>query len=275
MGHARREGDHIRTRVRPGHGVIIALAGLALLLVVAPIAGLLWRVIREEAWRRAPEAEVVDAITLSMISTALALVVIVMIGTPLAWILARWRFRGRRLLNIIIELPIVLPPAVAGLALLVTFGQRGLFGPALDSIGINLAFSTAAVVIAQTFVALPFYTRSAQIGFASIDPEIEAAAMVDGANREMTFVYVTLPLTSRALLSGALLSWARALGEFGATIIFAGSLAGKTRTMPLLVYNVLERDLNAAVWTALILVGLAALAIGLTRLLADNDVHEG
>ena len=185
------------------------------------------------------------------------------------------QFRGRRLLNIVIEMPIVLPPAVAGLALLVTFGQRGLFGPALEGIGINLAFSTAAVVIAQTFVALPFYTRAAQLGFASVDREVEAAAMVDGANRELTFVYVTLPLASRSMLSGALLSWARALGEFGATIIFAGNFAGETRTMPLLVYNVLERDLNAAVWTALILVGLAVVAIGLTRLLANDDIDDG
>jgi molybdate transport system permease protein len=268
-------GVPIRTRLTPGHSAIIALAGLGLLLVIAPICGLIWRVVREGAWQRAPESEVISAISLSLITTAIALLVILIIGTPLAWTLARWQFRGRRLLNTVIELPIVLPPAVAGLALLVTFGQRGLFGPALDAVGINLAFSTEAVVIAQTFVALPFYTRAAQVGFAAVDRDIEEAAMVDGANRELTFMYVTLPLASRALMSGALLSWARALGEFGATIIFAGSLAGETRTMPLLVYNVLERDLNAAVWTALILVGLAAVAIGLTRLLANDEASEG
>ena len=264
-------GVHIRLRVTPGHSTAIALSGLGVLLILAPIAGLMWRAIRMQAWMRAPESEVLEAVLLSLRTTAIALVIIVLIGTPLAWILARWNFRGRRVLNAIIEIPIVLPPAVAGVALLTAFGQSGLLGPSLNAAGITIVFQTAAVIVAQTFVALPFYTRSAQLGFASVDREIEAAAMVDGANRELTFIYVTLPLASREMLSGALLSWARALGEFGATIIFAGNLAGVTRTVPLLVYTYSLSDLDASVWTALVLVALAAFAMTLTRLLERED----
>ncbi len=165
----------------------------------------------------------------------------------------------------------MLPPAVAGLALLITFGRRGPFGPVLRDLDIQIVFTSKAVILAQMFVAMPFYVRSAQTGFRGVDREVEEAALVDGANPWWRFVYVTLPLSSRALLSGALLSWARALGEFGATILFAGSLPGRTQTMPLLVYNTFERNINAAIWTALILVGLAAAAQVITMLLAGDE----
>lgn len=169
----------------------------------------------------------------------------------------------------------MLPPAVAGLALLTTFGRRGFLGPILGSLGISLPFTTAAVVFAQTFVSAPFYIRAAQVGFQAVPREIEDAARVDGASGLILFRYVTLPLSRRSLAAGLVLSWARALGEFGATILFAGSLQGRTQTMPLLIYNVLERDINASIWTGVILVGLALVALVISQWLArgqpEND----
>jgi molybdate transport system permease protein len=247
---------------------MIGLASLAIGLVVLPIVALVWRTIRNQAWEMAGEGEILQALFLSLMTTAVALLAIILLGTPLAYLLARRNFAGKGLLNTLVELPIVLPPAVAGLALLLTFGRRGILGGVLDSAGIRLAFTTTAVIIAQTFIALPFYTRAAQIGFSSIDPQVEDSARVDGAAGWQVFFHITLPLASRSLVTGGLLSWARALGEFGATIVFAGSLAGETRTMPLLVYYMLERDLNAAIWTGLILVGLALAIVGITRWLS-------
>jgi len=174
------------------------------------------------------------------------------------------------MLNLLIELPIVLPPAVAGLALLITFGRRGLLGPALTALEISLPFTVYAVVMAQTFVAAPFYLRAAQLGFESVPDEIEDAARVDGAGGWALFWRVTLPLTVRALGAGLVLTWARALGEFGATILFAGSLQGVTQTMPLLIYTVIERDLNAAIWTGILLIGMAMVALILAAWLRDR-----
>ena len=198
-------------------------------------------------------------------TTALSSLVTIAIGTPLAYLLARWRFMGRRLLIVIVELPIVLPPTVAGLALLITAGRRGIFGPLLDSVGITLPFTTAAVIVAQTFVSAPFFIRAAQVGFAAIPPEIEDAARVDGASGLALFRHITLPLSATSLAAGLTLSWARAVGEFGATILFAGSIMGRTQTMTLLVYNVLESNLDAAVWASLILLALAFVALVLSQ----------
>lgn len=241
--------------------LIATAAAIGLLFLVLPIIALLIRALATGAWTTALDDGVADAIWLSFITTLLTLLLTVIFGTPLAYVLARWRFRFRRLLSVLVELPIVLPPAVAGLALLVTFGRRGLLGPLLGEIGVTLPFTTAAVVMAQAFVAAPFYIRAAQIGFNNVPKEIEDAARVDGAGGPALFWYVTLPLTGRALTAGLALCWARALGEFGATILFAGSLQGRTQTMPLLIYNVIERDINASIWTGLILVGLALAAL--------------
>lgn len=257
-----------------GQGAIWLLAGLATAIIVMPVAALLWRSCNRQAWRVASDATQ-DAIYLSFTTTAYSLLIILIVGTPLAYVLARWRFPGRRLLSVVIELPIVLPPAVAGLALLSLFGRRqGLLGPTLMDIGIRLAFTRYAVIIAQTFVAMPFYIRAAQIGFQNVEREIEDAALVDGATTWGRFRHVTLPLSSRALINGALLAWARALGEFGATILFAGSLRGRTQTMPLLIYNVFEQNIDAAIWTAIILVALAVAVLALTRLLTREDRRD-
>jgi len=251
-----------------GQGVTWSLSILGILIVGLPLLGLLWRIIDRQAWQDTPNLAVREALILSLVTTLIALGIIILLGTPLAYQLSwrrSWLWRG---INVLVELPIVLPPAVAGLALLLTFGRRGLLGGVLAEFGITVAFSMVAVVLAQVFVAIPFYIRAAQLGFNAISSDYVDAAKVDGANGLQIFWQIIFPLALKSLLSGAILSWARALGEFGATIVFAGNLAGETRTMPLLVYSILERDLNAALWTAVILIGLAIFAIGITRYLS-------
>ncbi|MCU0496098.1 MAG: ABC transporter permease [Anaerolineae bacterium] len=241
--------------------------GPILLLLIVPIAALVFRGLSASDWENLTRQSVLDALWLSGITTAITVVLIVMLGTPLAYLLARYEFRLKRVVNLLIELPIILPPAVAGLALLLTFGRRGLFGPLLAEYEITLPFTSAAVIIAQVFVAAPFYIRAAAVGFQGVSKEIEDAGRVDGAAGFDLFRTITLPLAAPTLGAGLILSWARALGEFGATILFAGSLQGRTQTMPLLVYNVLERDLNGAILTGLILVGFALIALMISQYL--------
>jgi molybdate transport system permease protein len=247
------------------------LSVLALLFLFLPVLVLFIRGIGTRGWQGLPTTGVTQAILISLLTTTVSAGLTVLFGTPLAYVFARNEFRFKRLLNVLVELPIVLPPAVAGLALLITFGRRGLLGPLLDSVGISLAFTTGAVVLAQTFVSAPFYVRAAQVGFQAVATEIESAARVDGASGWALFRFITLPLALRALLAGLTLSWARALGEFGATILFAGSLQGRTQTMPLFIYNVLERDIDAAIWTGLILVVLALAALFLAQWLQPHQ----
>jgi molybdate transport system permease protein len=164
-------------------------------------------------------------------------------------------------LDTLIDLPMVLPPAVAGIALLLAFGRRGLFGQYLNDMGIDIAFTQTAVVLAQLFVAAPFYVKAAAVGFAAIDQELEQAAALDGANGWQIFRLITLPLAWTALLGGAVMTWARALGEFGATIIFAGNFPGRTQTMPLAIYLGFELDLNIALTLAVILLAVSFLVL--------------
>lgn len=247
---------------------------LAVLFLALPVGVLLLRGLTTRGWEGLPASGIFEALALSLTTTAMSVLLTVTFGTPLAFILARRQFRLKRLVSVLVELPIVLPPAVAGLALLLTLGRRGLLGPLLDTLGLTIAFTTFAVILAQTFVSAPFYIRAAQIGFQNVPPEIESAARVDGASGWLLFRLITLPLSLRALVAGLTLSWARALGEFGATILFAGSLQGRTQTMPLLIYNVLERDINAAIWTGLILVLLALAAMLLAQWLRPESEIE-
>jgi molybdate transport system permease protein len=185
----------------------------------------------------------------------------VLVGLPLAIVLARRRFRGQWLVETIVDLPIVLPPAVAGLALLLVFGRRGLVGEQLQAGGIDIAFTTAAVILAQTFVSAPFFVRSARAGIAAVDRDLEDAARVDGASEARLFLAVTVPLAGPALAAGLVMTWARALGEFGATIMFAGNVLGRTQTLPLVVYSEFQGgDLDASIAAAAILV-VAALGV--------------
>jgi molybdate transport system permease protein len=188
--------------------------------------------------------------------------------------LARWKFRFRSWIELLIDLPIVLPPSVAGLVLLMAFGRRGIFGQELSALGISLPFTTAAVIIAQMFVASPFYIRSARIGFRTIDRQLEEAASVEGANQWQVFTEVMIPLAGSALISGAILTWTRALGEFGATILFAGNLEGVTQTMPMAIYLGFERNLGVALALSVMLVVVSILLLGLTRKFEKSEEHH-
>ena len=256
---------------RPGAGLVLLASTLASCFLLLPVLVLLAQGLTSPESPGLADPSVPQALMLSLWTTALSMLLTVSFGTPLAWLLARRRFPLRRTLALLLQLPLVLPPAVAGLGLLLTLGRRGLLGPTLEVLGIDIAFTATAVVLAQTFVAAPFYLRAAQAGFANVPPEIEAAARVDGAEGLALFLRITLPLSLRTLGAGLTLAWARALGEFGATILFAGSLQGRTQTMPLLVYNALERNLDNAIQTGVILVFLALAVLALaTRLRAPD-----
>jgi molybdate transport system permease protein len=204
---------------------------------------------------------VLDALGLSLLTTAASVTLAVLFGTPLALLLSRRRFGGSGLLEAVIDLPIVLPPSVAGLALLLLFGRRGTLGAPLDLVGIGIPFTTLAVVLAQTFVAAPFFIRAARAGLSAVDRDLEDAARVDGASEHHVFRWVSLPLAAPALAAGLVMCWARALGEFGATIMFAGNIGGRTQTLPLVVYGEFQGGgLEASVAAAAILV-LAALGV--------------
>jgi molybdate transport system permease protein len=205
---------------------------------------------------------VIDALALSLVTSAVSLVLTVFLGTPLAYLLARRRFPGSWLVEGFVDLPIVLPPSVAGLALLFTFGRRGAIGPVLDAAGIEIPFTTLAVVLAQTFVSAPFFIRAARAGFRDTNRDLEDAARADGASEWAVFRSVTVPLANAALAAGLVLAWARALGEFGATIMFAGNIEGRTQTLPLLVYSEFQSvdGLGRSTAAAGVLV-LAALAV--------------
>jgi molybdate transport system permease protein len=211
---------------------------------------------------------VLDALGLSLFTTSLSLVVTVVAGTPVALVLSRRTFRGSSILDTVIDLPIVLPPSVAGLALLLVFGRRGLFGEQLEALGVTLPFTTAAVVIAQTFVSAPFFIRSARAGFAGVDRDLEEMGRSFGASEFQVFRRITAVAAGPALAAGVVMSWARSLGEFGATIMFAGNTIGQTTTLPIVVYGEFQAgNLEASIGAAAILVVAAAGVLFAVRLL--------
>ncbi len=241
-----------------------------LAFVLAPVSALFLRSTPSAFFAALQQPDVQSALRLSVLTTAITLVCAVAFGTPIAYLLARWSFPGRRLLDTLVDLPIVVPPAVAGVALLIAFGRRGIFAPLLDAAGIQLSFTTAAVVLAQLFVASPFYVRAARAGFLAVDRRLEEASATLGAGRFETFRRITIPMALPSLIGGAVLTWARALGEFGATIMFAGNLVGVSQTMPLAVYLKLESgDLPAALALSIILV-IASFAVLLVVRLAER-----
>lgn len=200
-----------------------------------------------------------EALRVSLLTTTLALIVTVILGTPLAWILARKGFPGKALVNTLVDLPLVLPPAVAGVALLMAFGRNSVLGGLFLEDG--LAFSTTAVVLAQIFVAAPFYIRSATTGFQGVNIELEQVAASLGASKTRVFREITLPLARPALVAGSVMCWTRALGEFGATIMFAGSLPGKTQTMPLAIYAAMESNWVEALALSMLLILTSVLVL--------------
>jgi molybdate transport system permease protein len=243
--------------------LIASLPMLAFLLL--PLIALLLRIPLATLLANLTNREVGQAISLSAITTALTTLLTLLFGTPLAYLLARRRFRGRTALDTLLDLPMVLPPSVAGIALLVTFGRRGLLGQYLSVMGIELAFTSSAVVLAQLFVAAPFYIKAAATGFAGIDRELEQAAELDGASAGQVFRYVTAPLAWTSLFGGAVMTWARALGEFGATIIFAGNFVGRTQTMPLAIYQGFEQELAVALTLSVILLAVSFAVLFIVR----------
>lgn len=251
-----------RARSPWGERSVALVATVMALFLGLPVAVLVLRAVVDGSLAAALTARVViDALAVSLATTSVSLVVTVAFGLPLAWILARRTFRGMGWLEALVNLPIVLPPSVAGLALLLVLGRRGVFGPGLEALGLTVPFTTAAVVLAQAFVSAPLFIRSARTGIASIDRDLEDAARVDGASEWQLFRSITVPLASTALAAGLVMSWARALGEFGATIMFAGNVAGRTQTLPLVVYGEFQAgNLDAAIAAAAILV-LAAFGV--------------
>ena len=229
-------------------------AAIALAFLALPVAGLLVKT----PWRQLPallgQNEALTALRLSIECATLAAGVSVVLGVPLAWLMARTRVPGRRFIRALIMVPLVLPPVVAGLALLLVFGRTGLLGGFLErDLGITLPFSTPGVVVAESFVAMPYLVVSVESALRASDPQLEEAAATCGANRWQTFRYVTLPTAAPGVAAGTVLAWARALGEFGATITFAGDFPGTTQTMPLDVYLALQDDPQAAIALSLVL----------------------
>ncbi|MFI6425525.1 ABC transporter permease [Promicromonospora sp. NPDC050880] len=244
---------------------VAAVAAVGALLVLLPLAAMAARVDWASFWTLITSESSVAALLLSLRTSAVSTLLCLLLGVPLALVLARGRFVGRDLLRSLVLIPLVLPPVVGGIALLYTFGRRGLLGQTLEVAGVQIAFSTTAVVLAQTFVALPFLVISLEGSLRTAGTRYDVVAATLGARPGTVLFRVTLPLVWPGLLSGTVLSFARCLGEFGATITFAGSLQGVTRTLPLEIYLQRETDPDAAVALSLVLVVVAVLVIGLTR----------
>ncbi len=251
---------------------IFVIPSIALLAFFAlPLLAIVLRSVSSDFFDNAFSQQAFKALKLSLLTSSVATIFAAGFGTPLAYMLARWKFKYKAWLELILDLPIVLPPSVAGVALLITFGRNGLFGSALSAFGISLPFTTAAVVMAQLFVAAPLYIRSARIGFAHVDKQLEESAHVEGANQWQLFYEVMVPISMRALASGAILAWTRALGEFGATILFAGNLEGVTQTMPMAIYLGFERNIGVALALSVVLIFVSVALLAITKKLEERD----
>ena len=254
---------------RRGGGLLVraavtAACALLVAFVALPFVALLLRVSPAQLASRLGEPVVLDALRLSLLTSAAATLIVVVLGLPLAWVLATRDFPAKRVVEVLVDLPMVLPPTVAGFALLMAFGRAGLAGHALGAFGLSLPFTTAGVVLAQVFMAVPFFVGPARAGFAGVDRRLLDAATTLRASGSFTFFRVVLPLAMPSLVAGVAMSCARALGEFGATITFAGNMPGTTQTMPLAVYVALQSDLDAAaVLSVLLLLMAFGLLLGL------------
>ncbi len=251
------------TSRRPPTGLLIPAAG-ALALILIPLAGLLQHVPWGSLPAQLTSSDVRTALRLSLECSFLSVAVSLILGVPLAWMLARSSFRGKAIVRALVTLPMVLPPVVGGVALLLAFGAHGFAGEALSHIGVTLPFTTAGTVVAETFVAMPFLVIAVEAGLRQADERFEEVAATLGARPWMRFWRVTLPIIAPSLLAGAALTWARALGEFGATITFAGNLPGTTQTMPLAVYVALQSNTDGAIALSLLMLAVSlAVLIGL------------
>ena len=241
---------------RPGIALFWSAVPMILFLTL-PLLALVWRTELTDIFTHLAQPVARRAIVLSLWTSATATLLSILLGTPLAVLMTRRQFRGRRALDTLIDLPTVLPPAVAGLALLMAFGRRGMLGQGLSVAGIEIAFTSVAVILAQLFVASPYYIRAAIGGLSRSAVELEEAASLDGADGRQIFRFVTVPLARASLLGGLVMTWARALGDFGATILFAGNYPGRTQTMPLAIYIGFELDLDVALALSVVLMATA------------------
>jgi len=240
---------------------------LAVLFIALPVASLFIRSYSGITLQTIQDPMVREALMLSLVTSGIATLVAVFMGTPISYINARYRYFGKELIDSLIDLPVVLPPAVAGIALLMAFGRMGVLGQYLNAWGVNIAFTTIAVVVAQIFVASPFYIRQARTSFESVDTVFENAARTLGASEFYAFWHVTLPIALNGLISGAIMTFARSLGEFGATIMFAGNFQGRTQTMPLAIYTAMQGDLYVSLCLAIILVAFSFAVIAAVKIL--------
>lgn len=251
----------------------LSLLALPILLFLSlPLVALVLRVRVPLFVVSLADPAVIQAVILSLRTSVLSTLAALLFGTPLAYLLARRKFRGRAVIDTLIDLPMVLPPSVAGIALLMAFGRRGLLGVYLNEWGLTLAFTQAAVVLAQIFVAAPFFVKAAIAGFAGVERELELAAAIDGASPLHIFRYITAPLAGPVLFGGAVMTWARALGEFGATIIFAGNFPGRTQTMPLAIYIGFELELGVALTLSVILLVISFLVLFVVKALLRQRI---
>ena len=265
------------TRRRPGaFAVLLVLAlAVALLFLVLPIVAIFIDTGPGELIDSLGQAESRDALLLSLETTLAALLIIVVVGTPAAYLLATREFRGRAVAMTAIELPLVLPPAAAGIGLLAAFGPNGLLGGALENAGIELVLETAGVIVALTFVASPFYLRQAQAAFAAVDPKLLDAARTLGASEARAFWRVAIPCAGNGITAGLALAWGRALGEFGATLMFAGSFQGITETAPLAIFAEFSTDFPAALALSAVLVCVSAALLLSVKLLGRSPLLGG
>jgi molybdate transport system permease protein len=243
-----------------------------LLFICLPLFSLFYNVKPGEMIKSFSQPEVYQAVILSIQTSTAAALLSILLGTPVAYYLSHPQYSAHQLIDTIVDLPTVLPPAVAGVALLLAFGRNGLLGGSLSVFGISLPFTQAAVVLAQTFISASLYIKAAAIGFRNVDCEMKKAAALDGANHLQLFRYIDVPIALPAMLSGVFMTWARALGEFGATIIFAGNFPGRTQTMPLAIYLGFEMDFSVAMTLSVILVGLSFLALILMRMILKRNI---
>lgn len=248
-----------------------AALGLALTFLVLPVAALVTEVPPGRLLASLGDPVATDALRLSLITTSISVAVIALAGTPAAYLLATRRFRGKSIVVTLIELPLVMPPAVAGIALLAALGPKGLLGGVLADAGIALVFQTAGVIVAVTFVSAPLFLRQAQTAFAAVDRGWMEAARTLGSTEAEAFIRVAVPAARSGLLSGLTLAWARALGEFGATLLFAGALQGGTQTAPIAIYQGFSNDLPAALALAIVLLIASAAMLVTAKVLARTD----
>lgn len=258
-------------RARWFPAVLLVALALALVFLTLPIAAIFLEAGPAELWSSLGSEQALDALRLSLITSAIALALIVGLGTPAAYLLATRSFRGRELVITLVELPLVVPPAVAGIGLLAAFGPEGLLGAAIEDAGAQLVFTTAGVVVALTFVASPFYLRAAQAAFESVEPSWVGAARTLGASEARAFATVVLPAARPGLVTGGALAWGRALGEFGATLVFAGSFQGVTQTAPLAIVELFGSDFDAALALSAVLVAISAALLLSVKLIQPRD----